>query len=157
MNPLFPTTPFVRYGFRLAFQMERKKPKARGGGHCGRGLGGAGKTYLAGRVAARRGRGKFARRYDIRTQTKPRQCRQNSGIGIGLHRKGDQWIGKGLKRFLKHADMTFQSGSRIDVNGRADRLRNGAHWQLFAMLRSEERRVGQEGDSTCRSRWSPYH
>src|SRR3546814_12772227 len=23
--------------------------------------------------------------------------------------------------------------------------------------RSEERRVGKEGDSTCRSRWAPYH
>src|SRR3546814_1651671 len=26
-----------------------------------------------------------------------------------------------------------------------------------AMLRSEERRVGKECVSTCRSRWSPYH
>src|SRR3546814_8913945 len=26
-----------------------------------------------------------------------------------------------------------------------------------AGLRSEERRVGNEGVSTCRSRWSPYH
>src|SRR3546814_11840667 len=26
-----------------------------------------------------------------------------------------------------------------------------------AMWRSEERRVGQECVSTCRSRWSPYH
>src|SRR3546814_18825054 len=26
-----------------------------------------------------------------------------------------------------------------------------------ALLRSEERRVGQECVSTCRSRWSPYH
>src|SRR3546814_10956633 len=26
-----------------------------------------------------------------------------------------------------------------------------------ALLRSEERRVGKEGASTCRSRWSPYH
>src|SRR3546814_12348858 len=76
------------------------------------------------------------RSYDIRSQTKPRQCRQNSGIGIGLDREGDQWIGEGLKRFLKHADMTFQSGSRIDVNGRADRLRNGAHWHLFDMHRA---------------------
>src|SRR3546814_11910919 len=25
------------------------------------------------------------------------------------------------------------------------------------LIRSEERRVGQEGASTCRSRWSPYH
>src|SRR3546814_10626939 len=28
---------------------------------------------------------------------------------------------------------------------------------LLAPLRSEERRVGKEGVSTCRSRWSPYH
>src|SRR3546814_18199800 len=28
---------------------------------------------------------------------------------------------------------------------------------LQATLRSEERRVGKEGVSTCRSRWSPYH
>src|SRR3546814_11190431 len=28
---------------------------------------------------------------------------------------------------------------------------------LAAGLRSEERRVGKEGVSTCRSRWSPYH
>src|SRR3546814_12318692 len=27
------------------------------------------------------------------------------------------------------------------------------HW----FTRSEERRVGKECDSTCRSRWSPYH
>src|SRR3546814_12406280 len=29
--------------------------------------------------------------------------------------------------------------------------------QGFRMLRSEERRVGNECVSTCRSRWSPYH
>src|SRR3546814_16350879 len=27
----------------------------------------------------------------------------------------------------------------------------------FLVLRSEERRVGKGGVSTCRSRWSPYH
>src|SRR3546814_4109160 len=27
----------------------------------------------------------------------------------------------------------------------------------FAAMRSEERRVGKECVSTCRSRWSPYH
>src|SRR3546814_12033798 len=26
-----------------------------------------------------------------------------------------------------------------------------------SQVRSEERRVGKEGVSTCRSRWSPYH
>src|SRR3546814_15781524 len=28
---------------------------------------------------------------------------------------------------------------------------------LRKQIRSEERRVGKECDSTCRSRWSPYH
>src|SRR3546814_15109783 len=44
---------------------------------------------------------------------------------------------------------------------------NGSAWQQLAvaygrtgdigMARSEERRVGKECVSTCRSRWSPYH
>src|SRR3546814_16677638 len=29
--------------------------------------------------------------------------------------------------------------------------------EQFGVLRSEERRVGNECVSTCRSRWSPYH
>src|SRR3546814_14751583 len=40
--------------------------------------------------------------------------------------------------------------------GRQLRLRT--HQRLDAvLLRSEERRVGKECVSTCRSRWSPYH
>src|SRR3546814_4122224 len=31
------------------------------------------------------------------------------------------------------------------------------HCQSLATTRSEERRVGKECVSTCRSRWSPYH
>src|SRR3546814_12675920 len=31
------------------------------------------------------------------------------------------------------------------------------HFWSATMGRSEERRVGKEGVSTCRSRWSPYH
>src|SRR3546814_3187980 len=42
------------------------------------------------------------------------------------------------------------------------RRRGWRHQQLiegsqFALTRSEERRVGKECVSTCRSRWSPYH
>src|SRR3546814_18986192 len=29
--------------------------------------------------------------------------------------------------------------------------------ETMQIVRSEERRVGTEGGSTCRSRWSPYH
>src|SRR3546814_6018607 len=32
-----------------------------------------------------------------------------------------------------------------------------AQTNLLALNRSEERRVGKECVSTCRSRWSPYH
>src|SRR3546814_15396665 len=32
-----------------------------------------------------------------------------------------------------------------------------ALWNRTSFLRSEERRVGKECVSTCRSRWSPYH
>src|SRR3546814_11280654 len=39
-------------------------------------------------------------------------------------------------------------GDRLAVEGDDDRL---------VALRSEERRVGKECVSTCRSRWSPYH
>src|SRR3546814_10492828 len=33
----------------------------------------------------------------------------------------------------------------------------GASWRTWCFRRSEERRVGKECVSTCRSRWSPYH
>src|SRR3546814_15673075 len=33
----------------------------------------------------------------------------------------------------------------------------GSTFKLFALARSEERRVGKECVSTRRSRWSPYH
>src|SRR3546814_14791344 len=36
-------------------------------------------------------------------------------------------------------------------------LKDGFDWQGRRYKRSEERRVGKECVSTCRSRWSPYH
>src|SRR3546814_15589399 len=42
-------------------------------------------------------------------------------------------------------------GSGLVDNG----LRTNVFWRFG--VRSEERRVGQEFVSTCRSRWSPYH
>src|SRR3546814_12135521 len=48
-------------------------------------------------------------------------------------------------------------------SGKTHRLTNLLYERLAAGqaqpsgVRSEERRVGKECDSTCRSRWSPYH
>src|SRR3546814_5420217 len=42
-------------------------------------------------------------------------------------------------------------------HGGCDRCRNGCTRHRACAWRSEERRVGKECVSTCRSRWSPYH
>src|SRR3546814_15083251 len=41
--------------------------------------------------------------------------------------------------------LKFYSSVRLDVR------------RIETLKRSEERRVGKESVSTCRSRWSPYH
>src|SRR3546814_19735845 len=40
---------------------------------------------------------------------------------------------------------------------RRPRYLSKANYNVTRMARSEERRVGKESDSTCRSSWSPYH
>src|SRR3546814_19914279 len=50
--------------------------------------------------------------------------------------------------------------SRDILDGLAAVIRNRQLWLIIAMpipARSEERRVGKECVSTCRSRWSPYN
>src|SRR3546814_15075977 len=44
------------------------------------------------------------------------------------------------------------AGAEIPINVHADEFN-----ELMGDERSEERRVGKECVSTCRSRWSPYH
>src|SRR3546814_10969581 len=39
----------------------------------------------------------------------------------------------------------------------ARKARAALYWGVAGASRSEERRVGKECVSTCRSRWSPYH
>src|SRR3546814_2261850 len=51
---------------------------------------------------------------------------------------GDRWVVHGRKWFITGAAVA-------------------KHFILLVRTRSEERRVGKECVSTCRSRWSPYH
>src|SRR3546814_14160453 len=46
---------------------------------------------------------------------------------------------------------------RVDGPGQVVLVRHPMGAELAARGRSEERRVGKECVSTCRSRWSPYH
>src|SRR3546814_8895103 len=49
-------------------------------------------------------------------------------------------------------------GGSVNVRENAPKLRSMRwNWSFVTVVRSEERRVGKECVSTCRSRWSPYH
>src|SRR3546814_19492468 len=50
-----------------------------------------------------------------------------------------------MRRILDVAGLAMDAVLRVDLQTRV------------TFFRSEERRVGKEGVSTCRSRWSPYH
>src|SRR3546814_12943267 len=60
---------------------------------------------------------------------------KNNEIGIK-----SEWFGRRLRANIAAFDTTY----------------NNMQTQSTA-IRSEERRVGKECVSTCRSRWSPYH
>src|SRR3546814_13506920 len=70
---------------------------------------------------------------------------------------------------VRHADLLGEqnvlTGLRHRAVGRRDHEARAVHLSgtgdhvldVVGVARSEERRVGKEGVSTCRSRWSPYH
>src|SRR3546814_14158844 len=76
--------------------------------------------------------------------------------GQGTRVAGARQIGllllEGLQR-LPHERLRFVVDPEAGARNAGDPRIGGT---LFRN-RSEERRVGNEGVSTCRSRWSPYH
>src|SRR3546814_12807354 len=84
--------------------------------------------------------------------------------GLGASRSRDQGITALIVSLL--SPSCFGHVSRLHHAYRTpapDHLPHCAHlhcvpdWTVFWTHRSEERRVGKECVSTCRSRWSPYH
>src|SRR3546814_19488515 len=79
---------------------------------------------------------------------------------IGYHTTGDRRRDLGVLELLlavrqrrrSFAHLCFESGNALGVGAAADQVELALHFS-----RSEERRVGKECVSTCRSRWSPYH
>ena len=53
--------------------------------------------------------------------------------------------------------VTGYKGGKSGARGYDLVLPNGEYGEIKTCTRSEERRVGKECVSTCRSRWSPYH
>src|SRR3546814_14440081 len=68
---------------------------------------------------------------------------------------------KTAKRLLAMAEFSNQFPISFGLFDRIKVLAldilNESDFQRFRIVRSEERRVGKECVSTCRSRWSPYH
>src|SRR3546814_12190281 len=57
-------------------------------------------------------------------------------------------------------NITLGGEYKASLGGGMLTLRTDISWRdsvFFKPSSSEERRVGKECDSTCRSRWSPYH
>src|SRR3546814_6726348 len=64
-------------------------------------------------------------------------------------------VGDGIDAAEAVRDEQF--GERVAVDPLPRRERRGELADAKGRERSEERRVGKECVSTCRSRWSPYH
>src|SRR3546814_15742355 len=76
---------------------------------------------------------------------------------IGARRHFGKAVGLVERAFDPGHAFAFRlraAGEGSDVPARLDRL---PHRGAADETRSEERRVGKECVSTCRSRWSPYH
>src|SRR3546814_9008728 len=58
------------------------------------------------------------------------------------------------QRISHRSSPLMEEAARLDSRSGGGAV---AVWRDGAGIRSEERRVGKECVSTCRSRWSPYH
>src|SRR3546814_17962782 len=69
-----------------------------------------------------------------------------------------EWHGGGIACFWKQAKITpLPPPKQIDVRGRSGSQQDMRVRNWNPKIRSEERRVGKECVSTCRTRWSPDH
>src|SRR3546814_20587100 len=79
----------------------------------------------------------------------------SSDLRIDARRVGQlcKLLGEGVIELVRMAAVVAVAGTGIEQGVATEEARRVAARQQ----RSEERRVGNEWVSTCRSRWSPYH
>src|SRR3546814_6711517 len=63
----------------------------------------------------------------------------------------------GITRLTQEGGVFISEGGGHHASASYSRVLDGAESAYSPQARSEERRVGKEGGSTCRCRWSPYH
>src|SRR3546814_1317282 len=64
--------------------------------------------------------------------------------------------GRNRGRVAELLEQDLHDALQLALLGGREMIKAGFHRQTI-LARSEERRVGKECVSTCRSRWSPYH
>src|SRR3546814_4524445 len=62
-----------------------------------------------------------------------------------------------VEKIIDEDEGVGRIGTRVETDRRSGPVRRELALDLVMERRSEERRVGKECVSTCRSRWSPYH
>src|SRR3546814_16846971 len=81
------------------------------------------------------------------------------------HKDGAALVDKQRNRYqFEHLGKpAYRIGGAVEVGtlarrgARIDQVHEWPEDRIGEFIRSEERRVGKECVSTCRSRWSPYH
>src|SRR3546814_14055159 len=88
-------------------------------------------------------------------------CSSDLGAGFAAQQIFLALLDAGLADLGQPEERAFVGGAQFllaDATDIADEVRGGGPERVVAgQARSEERRVGKECVSTCRSRWSPYH
>src|SRR3546814_1882330 len=81
----------------------------------------------------------------------------SSDLPIAGHRIANHRPIARLEYVQRQAPARIDQGSREREHGDPGGKVQALHCGCSFVRRSEERRVGKECVSTCRSRWSPYH
>src|SRR3546814_16476593 len=84
-------------------------------------------------------------------------CSSDLGMGDAYRRGG---VSREIRVILNPERMRAYGLTAAAVNTQLVQLNvnaAGGRMEVAGSERSEERRVGKECVSTCRSRWSPYH
>ena len=84
--------------------------------------------------------------------TEPHAGSDVQAIRTVARRQGDQYVLDGSKMFVTNG----REGNTFALLALTDTRAEPRH-RGMSCFRSEERRVGKECTSWCRSRWSPYH
>src|SRR3546814_19698352 len=94
------------------------------------------------RFAEVKAAGQFAHDHDV--ETLHHFLLEGGGFGQRLEAQGRAQVGEEVQVLADFEQATLRLLGKVQI-------------VPFGAARSEERRVGKECVSTCRSRWSPYH